>query len=127
MRHAGAGDAHQGVGHHGTAANSFLPVLPAVPSAQLQQSIAAWGPYLALYQMQAMIGSPMSGPLGSSGMPTPEQAAAQQAQQAQHAFVLAVHQMAHSQSSMPLAAPQGAPESAALVTNGSMPLQGMQT
>lgn len=96
--------------------------------------MAAWGPYLALYQMQAMMVPPMSGPLGGSMGPTPEQIAAQQAQ---HAFMLAVHQMAHSQSPVALpqslgiamgavgAGPQGPSPSAALMATSDLLSQGM--
>ena len=106
-------------------------MFPAMPNSQLQQAMAAWGPYLALYQMQAMMGAPTSGPVGVGVGPLPEQVAAQQAQ---HAFMLAVHQMAHSQSPMALphslgiaigAASQGPPSPAALVSNGGMPLPGI--
>ena len=136
VKSAGRGDSFQSVqAHAGVAASSFLPMYPASHHAQMQQSMAAWGPYLALYQMQAMMATPMSGPpLGGGLGPTPEQVAAQQAQ---HAFMLAVHQMAHSQS--PIAVPQslgiamgaagGAPHgglsSAAMISNGGVLSQGM--
>lgn len=89
--------AHNG----GAAATNFLPMFPAMPNIPLQQFMAAWGPYIALYQMQAMMAGPLSGSLGGGMGPPPEQVAAQQAQ---HAFMLAVHQMAHSQS--PVGLPQ---------------------
>lgn len=118
--------------HIGSApANNFWPMFPAIPSAQVQQCMAAWGPYLALYQMQAMIGAPMGGPLGGGMGPFPEHVAAQQAQ---HAFVLAVQQMAHSQSPKSLphslgiaigAASQGPSEPVALVSDSGKPLQGI--
>ena len=109
-------------------ASNFLPMFPSMPNAQMQQAMAAWGPYLALYQMQAMLGGPVSGPLGVGVGPTPEQVAAQQAQ---HDFMLAAHQMAHSQS--PMAPPRSlgiaigatSQEPAALVSNGGTSLQGM--
>ena len=111
--------------------NNFLPMFPAMPTAQLQHAMAAWGPYLALYQMQSMMGAPISGPLGVGVGPFHEQAAAQQAQ---HAFMLALHQMAHSQSPGALphslgiaigAASQGPSGSAALVPRNNNSLQGI--
>ena len=118
--------AHAHIG--GTAAaTNYLPMFPAMPSVPLQQSMAAWGPYIALYQMQAMMAGPLSGSLGGGMGPPPEQIAAQQAQ---HAFMLAVHQMAHSQSQMALpqslgiatgAASQGPYLPAALASDGGMP------
>lgn len=114
----------------GAPANNFLPMLPAMPNPQLQQAMAAWGPYLALFQMQAMMGGPMSGQLGGGVGPCHEQVAAQQAQ---HAFMLALQQIAHSQPPMALphslgiavgAASQGPSGPAALVSNGGTSLQG---
>lgn len=117
--------AHAHVG--GAAATSYLPMFPAMPNIPLQQSMAAWGPFIALYQMQAMMAGPMSGSMGGGMGPPSEQVAAQQAQ---HAFMLAIHQMAHSQSPMALpqslgiatgAASQGPSLPAALASNGGMP------
>lgn len=110
-------------------ASNFLPMFPTMPHAQLQQAMAAWGPYLALYQMQAMLGGSVSGgPLGGGGGPTTEQMVAQQAQ---HALMLAVHQMGHSQSPMALPHSLGiaigasSQEPAALVSNDGTSLQGI--
>ena len=59
-----------------------------------------WQPYLALAQMQSMLGGVAGGMWGGRGMGSnPEQAIAQQAQQA---LVLASHTMAADQSSIPL-------------------------
>lgn len=79
---------------------AYAPVsLPALYNQQMQQAMAMWGPYLALYQMQAMMGGAVGG--GPMYPPPPVSAAAdpfmQQAQHAQHAqqaFMMAMQQVA---------------------------------
>lgn len=87
--------------------------LPGLYNQQMQQAMATWGPYLALYQMQAMLGSPAGSawaadPARTAGAGVmypqpPLGSAADQyawpAQHAQQALMMAVQAMAAGGSS----------------------------
>ena len=99
----------QAAAQHAQQAMSHPQVpLPALYSQQRQQATSMWAPFLALYQMQAMMGGGLGDgmfPPTASGVAADQfMQQAQHAQQAQQALMLAAQQMASVGTSR--AAPQ---------------------
>ncbi|KAL0047653.1 hypothetical protein WJX82_008557 [Trebouxia sp. C0006] len=99
----------QAAAQHAQQAMSHRQVpLPALYSQQRQQATSMWAPFLALYQMQAMMGGGLGDgmfPPTASGVAADQfMQQAQHAQQAQQALMLAAQQMASVGTSR--AAPQ---------------------